>query len=321
MAETWTIPLDPERARTRGALPVPPAWRGRKARLIPVLLVAVTVLALATDPPAAAQPAEDGPDPRARAGTPAVGDTVLDLSVFFDGLDGCFVLLDVGDGRAARHDPERCRRRFSPCSTFKIPNSLIGLETGVVTDADFVIPWDGVERSRASVNRDHTLRSALRYSVVWYYQELARRVGEERMQAWVDSLQYGNRDLSGGPTTFWLTSSLAISADEQADFLARLQRGELPCSRRSVEIVKDIMLAEQGEGWTYRGKTGSGPGATEDLGWWVGLVERDGRAWAFACNVSGSDLGYGGLHARRVGEAILRHLGLLPEESAAGPGD
>jgi beta-lactamase class D len=140
---------------------------------------------------------------------PSVGEDVSqDLGANFPGLRSAVVLRDVAGGRTVRHGASLARARTSPCSTFKIPNSVIGLETGVVPDASFVLRWDGVRRPRAEWNRDHDLRSAMKHSVVWYYQELARRVGPERMRHWVSALHYGNEDTSGGLDRFWLGSSL-----------------------------------------------------------------------------------------------------------------
>ncbi len=193
-----------------------------------------------------------------------------------------------------RHGAAQAATRTSPCSTFKIPNSLIGLETGVIPDASFVLPWDGVRRSREGWNRDHDLRSAMKQSVVWYYQELARRVGPDRMQKWVSALRYGNEDISGGIDRFWLESSLRISPDEQVDFLGRLHAGELPVSPRSIAIVKEILLQDApGPGIVYRGKTGScqDPGAPQPHGWWVGSVEKEGSLVLYV----GSDRGARGL--------------------------
>jgi beta-lactamase class D len=226
----------------------------------------------------------------------------------------CFVLLDPRTGESTRSDDERCAERLPPCSTFKVPNSLIGLETGVIPDAEFVVPWDGRARSRAVLNRDHSLRTALAESVVWYYQELARRVGMERMQRHVSSIPYGNEDLSGGLTEFWLGSSLRISADEQVEFLRRLTAGDLPFSDRSMRIVRDLTVLERGDGWVLHGKTGSCRlEGGRSLGWFVGWIERGSETRVFACNVEGSGL-WGG-DARRITAEILRESGLIP-----GPG-
>jgi beta-lactamase class D len=221
------------------------------------------------------------------------------------------VLLDVSGNQLLRYNPQRCGTRFSPCSTFKIPNSLIGLETGVIADADYVIKWDGVVRERPELNRNHTLRSAIANSVVWYYQEVARRVGEQRMQEFLDAIPYGNRDISGGLTTFWLGTSLKISPDEQVEFLRRLQRDELPFSRRSMQVVREILVQDSRPGLIYRGKTGSNRGANgePDLGWYVGWVEHDGDVYVFATNISGR--GTFGPRAREITENILRERGIL----------
>lgn len=200
---------------------------------------------------------------------PAAGEDVSrDLGTHFPGFRSALVVRDVAAGRTVRHGPALARERTSPCSTFKIPNSIIGLETGVIPDASFVLQWDGVQRPVAEWNRDHDLRSAMKHSVVWYYQELARRVGAERMRKRVSALRYGNGDTSGGPDGFWLGSSLRISPDEQVDFLARLYAGELAASPRSIAVVKDLLVQEP-------------PGAGDRLPWKDGLVpgpRRNGAA-------------------------------------------
>jgi beta-lactamase class D len=240
-------------------------------------------------------------------------DVTQDLGVHFPGFRAAFVLRDVAAGRTVRHDPALARERTSPCSTFKIPNSIVGLETGVIPAASFVLPWDGVERPIPDWNRDHDLRSAIRYSVVWYYQELARRVGPPRMQKWVSDLHYGNEDTSAGVDRFWLGSTLRISPDEQVGFLARLHAGELPASARSIAIVKDILLQDPpGPGITYRGKTGScrDPEAKDPHGWWVGSVEREGRLFLYAALIEGP--GASGMACRPMAEKALAALGVLP---------
>ena len=148
------------------------------------------------------------------------------LGRFFPGYASTLVVLDLDSGAITRHNPELARRRFSPCSTFKIPNSLIGLETGVIPGPDFVLPWDGTHYEIAAWNRDHDLRSAIANSVVWYYRELARRVGLARMKEYVERFSYGNQDLSGGVDRFWLGSSLRISPEEQVAFLRRFETGD-----------------------------------------------------------------------------------------------
>lgn len=230
----------------------------------------------------------------------------------FGGQVGCFYLANLDGSKVEMINQSRCRERFSPCSTFKIPNSLIGLETGVVPDADTTWKWDGVVRERAETNQDHTLRTAMKYSVLWFYQEVARQVGARRMQDFIDQAKYGNRDLSGGLTTFWLGSSLRISAEEQVDFLRRLHKNELPVSERSRNLVLDIMTQRRDEKVICRGKTGSNwdrSDRSRDLGWWVGSIEKDGEVWLFAANASGPEMI--GPNVRTYVETILTEKGLL----------
>ena len=162
---------------------------------------------------------------------------------FFDlGTVGTFVGYKVDDYLIIASDKVRSGEAKLPASTFKIPNSIIALETGVVADPDKdVFKWDGVTRSIEAWNKDHTLRSAIAVSAVPVYQEIARRIGAERMQKYVDLLDYGNRDIGGGIDQFWLTGNMRIDPIQQVDFVDRLRRGVLPVSKRSQDLVRDIL--------------------------------------------------------------------------------
>jgi beta-lactamase class D len=231
----------------------------------------------------------------------------------FGAYRGAFVLLDASTGRTlVRYNPPQCAKRLPPCSTFKIPNSLIGLETGVLTGPEHRMKWDGVKRPVAAWNRDQTLRTAFDKSAAWYYQRLAREVAEERMRAWVRRVGYGNNDTSGPVDRFWLGHPLAISADEQAAFILRLYRNTLPFSPRSLNIVKDLMIRDRRGDAVLRGKTGtlgSWERHTTELGWFVGYVTRREKAYVFATNITGGR-NPDGLKARGITEAILRERGL-----------
>jgi beta-lactamase class D len=209
---------------------------------------------------------------------------------------GAFVLYDLKRNRYLRHDEARCRERFSPFSTFKIPNSLIGLDTGIIPDAEFVIKWDAKKYPAHSQDtlpfstwwQDQTLRTAMKRSVVWYYRELALRVGERRMKEYVQRLRYGNEDASGPLNNFWLNSTLKVSADEQVEFLKRFYKEELPVSKRSTQIVKEIITLEETPDYKLSGKTGGGPlGEGRFLGWFVGYVETKENTYFFATEIEG----------------------------------
>lgn len=235
-----------------------------------------------------------------------------------EGVEGAFVLYDLGADTYVRHDPERAARRFIPASTFKIFNSLVALETGVLADENEIIRWDGVDRGWEMWNRDHSMRSAFPVSAVWFYQEVARRIGEERMREWIARAGYGNGDLGGGIDTFWLTGDLRISPEEQVIFLRRLYQDQLPFSPRSMRIVREVMYIEGNESYTLRGKTGWGRLDGANYGWLVGYVERGDNVYFFATSFEGR----GDLDVRRAQQTITRgilgELGLLEGAAPSG---
>ncbi|WP_346353890.1 class D beta-lactamase [Azotosporobacter soli] len=203
---------------------------------------------------------------------------------YFDaaGVSGAMVVYDQKNDLFSYVNRQRCREGFLPASTFKIPNSLIGLETGVIPDADYLLPWDKQQRDFPDWNRDHTLRSAFQYSVVWYYQELARRVGAERMRQYLERIGYGNGDIGGRIDHFWLTGALRISPDEQINFLRRLHDNELPFSKRTLDQVKEIMLKEKTADYVLRAKTGWANEPADNVGWYVGYLETGDNVYYFA---------------------------------------
>jgi beta-lactamase class D len=202
------------------------------------------------------------------------------------GVRGTFIVFEPARDRYLVFNESRARTRFLPASTFKIPNALIGLEVGAIDDENEVVRWDGKPKPRAVWERDHTLASGMRESVVWMFQEIARRIGRERMREWLDRLEYGNRDIKGGIDLFWLQGALRISAREQVDFLRKLSEGELPMTQRSQRLVREALLVERTPSYRLYGKTGSAAGSNA-IAWWVGWIERKGRPTAhFALNLA-----------------------------------
>jgi beta-lactamase class D len=209
------------------------------------------------------------------------------------GVKGTALIYDEASQRWLVHDRERAEHAYSPASTFKIFNAMAALDAGAIKDEYEVIRWDGKHRRFPGWNRDHSLASGMKFSAVWFYQEMARRVGAERMQGWLDQVGYGNRSIGGAIDMFWLDNSLRISAARQIDFLRRLADGTLPFSGRAQETVRRITIVEDGPGWILHAKTGwSTKGAADaktDLGWVVGWLERGGRRWFFAVNIDMPD--------------------------------
>jgi beta-lactamase class D len=204
------------------------------------------------------------------------------------GTVGTFVAYSVDAYTLITSDNDRSVEARLPASTYKIPNSLIALETGVVQDPDKdVFKWDGVKRSIETWNRDHTLRTAIAASAVPVYQEIARRIGQERMQKYVDLFEYGNRNIGGGIDQFWLTGDLRIDPVQQVDFVDRLRRGVLPISKRSQDLVRDILPVTQVGDAIIRAKSGllGAERGQPSLGWMVGWAEKGEARAVFALNM------------------------------------
>lgn len=225
----------------------------------------------------------------------------INLQSYYGDFVGGFSIYDLKTDNYIQYNPEHCKKRFSPCSTFKIPNSLIGLETGVIADTGFIIRYDSILHPKDSfklVNepfkywyQDLSLKRAFKYSCVWYYQELTRRVGQERMKKMVNDLDYGNKDISSGLDTYWLCGSIQISINEQIEFLKRLYLHKLQgFSNKNIDAVKSIMLYETTADYKLYGKTGGGDcWDNKFIGWYVGFVETESGTKIFAMNVIVND--------------------------------
>ena len=212
----------------------------------------------------------------------------LDLSEYFTkrGVVGSFLLYDEGEDQFIQYCHNRCSERFIPASTFKLLNAQIALETGVIEDENEVIEWDGTDWEISSWNRDHNLQTAMQNSVVWFYQELAHRIGPDRMQQYIDLVEYGNQDISGPNEVFWLEGNLRISQTEQIDFLKRLYHEELPFSEETMKTVKAIIVLEETPEYRLSGKTGWASSVDPDVGWFIGYLEKKGNVYYFATNVN-----------------------------------
>jgi beta-lactamase class D len=252
----------------------------------------------------------------------------IDGAKIFAGLDACFLAWDLRQGRlVGRHGTDRCQLRLPACSTFKVPLALMAFDAGFLKDEDTLLEWDKVQRPIESWNRDHTARSWMANSVVWYSQRLTPQLGPERIQRYLDGFGYGNRDFSAGLTSAWLTisksdsdpgkGSLRISALEQLEFLKRLWRGELPVSPGALAKTKALLLLETSPGgFTLHGKTGSGypDDLKGDFGWFIGHLEGAGRELVVVTAISrderATDARFPGLKAKELTKAVLAGAGL-----------
>jgi len=233
-----------------------------------------------------------------------IGYLIVSVSLFanepdFGKFDGTGVILDLNSSERIVFGT-RADERLTPCSTFKILNSMIALDHKVVRDENETLAWDGVIREYPVWNRDHSMRSAITVSAVWFYQEMAQRIGKTRMQEMVLRVNYGNTDTSDTLTDFWLSNgSLKISANEQVDFIAKLIQNDVPFSPRSISTIKDIMTLDKKQDYTFAGKTGS----CGEVGWFVGYLEENNTKKVFAFNIKGKNAS--GAEAKRI---LLEYL-------------
>lgn len=255
--------------------------------LVPAL--ALLAACSSAPPPAAAPPSAPAPLPQAPADSPrAVCNHSLDDGGIFANadLEGVFVIRDAQNDCVRTTDTLLADTGFLPQSTFKIPNALIGLETGVLTGSD-VFVWNGEKHSVEAWNGNQDLESAMRASCVWCFQDVARRIGEDRMRKWLDDLDYGNEKVEGAIDRFWLEGSLRITPRQQVDFVRRSLDGKLPVRKENVERVWGILEIERTGDSVWYGKTGLGSQDGRIVGWLVGYVERDGKRYEYATLVRG----------------------------------
>ena len=206
------------------------------------------------------------------------------LQKYFDDLNikGSITIYDYKNKKWYYSDKKDSEKRTLPASTFKIPNSLISIEEYAVKDENEVLKWDGVIRQFPAHNADTDLKTAFKNSTVWFHREMSRRVGIDKYRKYLREFKYGNQNLSGTPDYFWLDNTLVISPVEQINFLSGLYEEKYQFSKRTYNIVKNVMIEKKTDSYTLRAKTGSGLVKTLDIGWYVGYIETKDNVYFFA---------------------------------------
>lgn len=202
------------------------------------------------------------------------------------GLSGSITVYDYNKGEWTMSDRVDAQLQMPPASTFKIINLLIALETGIIHDENDVVGWIGsidttLYGYRPSTYKDMSVKEAFEVSAGWVFMELAKKVGRERYLHYLKACDYGNKEATDEPD-FWNFGPLAISPRNQVEFLIKVYKGQLPFSKRNLEILKRVMVSEQTNTYAIRSKTGWGMAGGMDIGWWVGYVEGNGNVHFFA---------------------------------------
>jgi beta-lactamase class D len=245
---------------------------------------------------------------------------------FFTEKRGCFLLYNMTTKVFdVVMNEENCRKRLPACSTLKIPLAVMAFDSGILADENQVLKWDGEKRSREVLNRNHDAKSWLNNSVVWFSIQITSQLGAKKLQKYLDTFDYGNRDISSGIEGSWLISptegnkpALKISAYEQVAFMKKLWADDLPTSKKASKLTREITYLETSpNGFELSGKTGSNfydSAETIRLGWFVSHLKRDKQEYiavtTFSDLASSIESSSGGERAKMLTKEILASLGL-----------
>jgi len=208
--------------------------------------------------------------------------TILDSSK----VNGVILIFDFQQKKYYSNNFLKAKNSVLPASTFKIPNSIIGLETGILKDEQTVFKWDGNKRAFSIWEKDLSLKEAFQKSCVPCYQELARKIGAKRMNNNLEKLKFGKMDVNNeNIDNFWLTGNSKINPFQQIDFLNRLYNKQLPISNQTSETLKKIMRIEQNDNYILSGKTGLAISEEKETGWFVGYIEKGEKTFYFATKI------------------------------------
>ena len=234
----------------------------------------------------------------------------VDFSKYFGKYEGSFVLYDLGNDAWSIHDIEHATLRVAPDSTYKIYDALFGLEEGVITPQDSFIAWNGENYPFEAWNADQTLQSAMSSSVNWYFQSVDEQLGTTSVYDYIKEIGYGNKNMSGDFSTYWMESSLKISPIEQVELLTQLQNNNFGFAPENINAVKDSICLSSSDAGTFYGKTGTGRVDGQDVnGWFIGYIETADNTYFFATNI-GADSDATGGNATEITMSILSDMNI-----------
>lgn len=234
----------------------------------------------------------------------------LDLSTYFGTYEGSFVLYDLENDTWSIHDLDHATLRVAPNSTYKIYNALFGLEEDIITPDASLIEWNHKEYPFEAWNADHTLQSAMQASVNWYFQSIDEQLGSTSIYNYVKKIGYGNENISGDFSTYWIESSLKISPVEQVELLRKLYNNSFSFEPENVDTVKEAICLSSSENGNFYGKTGTGRVDGKDInGWFIGYVETSNNTYFFATNIK-ADTNATGSNATQITMSILSDMNI-----------
>ena len=282
-----------------------PTFMKRLKGMTAFMLTAVLLLGLA---PFISTYAADGNHYQWNASSENI--SYVDLSTYFGEYEGSFVLYDLENDTWSIHDMEHATLRVAPNSTYKIYDALFGLEEGVITPENTFIAWDGKNYPFDTWNTDQTLQSAMSNSVNWYFQSLNEQLGVPSVNKYIQQIKYGNENMSGNFSSYWMESSLKISPIEQIELLTKLQNNSFGFAPENVNAVKDAIFLSSSDAGTFYGKTGTGRVDGQDVnGWFIGYIETADNTYFFATNIGADNDATGG-KATEITMSILSDMNI-----------
>ena len=241
---------------------------------------------------------------------PAEKVSTIDLSAYFSGYEGSFVLYDLNGDTWNIYDMEQATLRTAPDSTYKIYDALFGLEEGVIAPNDSFMAWNETDYPFEAWNADQDLYSAMQSSVNWYFQEIDKQIGSSAIQGYIQKIGYGNENISADLSSYWMQGTLKISPVEQVELLTALHNNNFDFAPENVKAVKNAICLFSSEGKNLYGKTGTGRVDGQDVnGWFVGYIETTGNTYFFATNIQAAENATGG-KASEISLSILSHMGI-----------
>ena len=203
---------------------------------------------------------------------------------YFDdaGVTGSFGLFDNGSGEFYIYNLAQFKdSSFAPGSTFEIIHALVGIETGRIVDEKMLLSLDSLGPIR--------MDSAFKKTSAPYFMEVARRIGKDTLQHWLDSLQYGSKKMGNSVDSFWTNNTLTVSPDEQLGLVKKLYFGQLPFQKRSQEMVKKLMLQTANANYKMSYKTGLGNKQNGNkVAWIIGWIEENKHPYFFVLQSEGA---------------------------------
>ena len=236
--------------------------------------------------------------------------STIDLSAYFSGYEGSFVLYDLNGDTWNVYDMEQATLRTAPNSTYKIYDALFGLEEGVIAPDDSFMAWDGTNHPFEAWNRNQDLFSAMQSSVNWYFEEIDKQIGSATIQNYIRKIGYGNENISADLSSYWMQGALKISSVEQVELLTALHNNQFDFAPEHINAVKNAICLFSSEGKNFYGKTGTGRVDGQDVnGWFVGYIETADNTYFFATNI-GADSAATGSNATEITMSILSDMNI-----------